>query len=59
MNVKDFFSRLMDKICCQHEWVLFKEVTVDNTGPEYNGSLYQVWHFYYKKCGKFKKIKSH
>ena len=49
----------MDKICCQHEWVLFKEVTVDNTGPEYNGSLYQVWHFYCKKCGKFKKIKSH
>lgn len=58
MTFKEFLSRLAEKICCQHEWVIFKEVTVDNSRPGYDGSRYQVWHMYCSKCGKFKKIKS-
>lgn len=55
---KEFISALIKKIFCLHEWELFKIINVDNTGPGRDGSKYQVWHFYCKKCGKFKKIKS-
>lgn len=56
--IMDLIECIKKKWFCQHQWVLFKEIHVDNTGPDHDGSKYQVWHFYCKKCGKFKKIKS-
>lgn len=46
--------QIIEKWGCHHEWTLWKDVSVES----YDGSTWHIFHFYCKKCGKFKKVKS-
>lgn len=46
--------QIIEKWGCHHEWTLWKDVSVER----YDGSTWHIFHFYCKKCGKFKKVKS-
>lgn len=52
--MKDLIECIKKKWFCLHDWEYFKGIRVENN----LGEVYHVWHFYCKKCGKFKKIKS-
>lgn len=56
--VKQIVKQIVDKLFCCHDFELFREVLVDNTGGYGDGSRYNIYIFKCTKCGKFKKIKS-
>ena len=45
---------LIDKWGCHHDWEHWNIVNVDDSLR----GTYTVYHFYCKKCGKFKSVKS-
>lgn len=53
--VKELLQQVKDKWFCLHDWELWKTVHVETD----LGGTYTVYHFKCKKCGKFKKVKSH
>lgn len=56
--IKQIIKQIVDKLFCCHRYKLFKEIRVDNTGIDYDGSRYSIYIFKCEKCGKFKKVKS-
>ena len=58
--VKNFYKMgviksLLEKWSCKHEWEKWDYIKVRDDF----GGIYYVTHFVCKKCGKFKRIKSH
>lgn len=47
--------KLVEKWTCSHDWQQWEQIYVEGN----NGYNYHVFHFVCKKCGKFKKAKSH
>ena len=50
-----FIKDLLKKWSCNHEWEMWTNHRVED---DFGGS-WTVYHFICKKCGKFKKVKSH
>ena len=46
---------LFEKWACKHEWEKWDCISVHDDF----GGIYYVTHFVCKRCGKFKKVKSH
>ncbi len=57
--MKHLIECIIKKWFCCHEWNLISEyhVKLSNDLGEYK--TYTILHFFCKKCGKYKKIKSH
>lgn len=55
MTFKEFISALFEKWTCKHEWEQWQSIRVTDDCD----GVYHVFHFQYKKCGKFKKVKSY
>ena len=55
MIFKEFISAILEKIACKHEWEHWQTINVTDDW----GGYYNIFHFKYNKCGKFKKIKSY
>lgn len=51
----ELINKLIAKWACSHDWEQWHHTRVEDG---YGGS-WTVFHFKCKKCGKFKKVKSH
>lgn len=58
MTFKEFISALLEKWACKHDWEQIAKVA-HYYAEEDKYPMYHILHFKCKKCGKFKKIKSH
>lgn len=59
MRMKRLIDAIIKKWFCCHEWEFLFERKVEVVDDWGDSSWYTVRHYFCKKCGKYKKIKSH
>lgn len=59
MRMKRLIDAIIKKWFCCHEWEFLFERKVEVVDDWGDSSWYTVYHYFCKKCGKYKKIKSH
>lgn len=57
--MKRLIDAIIKKWLCCHEWEFLFEREVEVVKDWGDSNLYTVRHYLCKKCGKYKKIKSH
>ena len=57
--MKHLIDAIIKKWFCCHEWEYLFERRVEAVDDWGDSSWYTVSHYFCKKCGKYKKIKSH
>ena len=57
--MKNLIDAIIKKWFCCHEWEYLFERRVEVVDDWGDRSWYTVRHYFCKKCGKYKKIKSH
>lgn len=57
--MKRLIDAIIKKWFCCHEWELVDERRVEVVDDFGDSSYYTVFHYFCKKCGKHRKIKSH
>lgn len=57
--MKRLIDAIIKKWFCCHEWEYLFERRVEAVDDWGDRSWYTVRHYFCKKCGKYKKIKSH
>ncbi|KWR51897.1 hypothetical protein [Phocaeicola sp.] len=57
--MKHLIDAIIKKWFCCHEWEYLFERRVEVVDDWGDSSWYTVRHYFCKKCGKYKKIKSH
>lgn len=57
--MKHLIECIIKKWFCCHEWEFLFERDVEEVDDWGDSSIYTTRHYFCKKCGKYKKIKSH
>lgn len=57
--MKRLIDAIIKKWFCCHEWELTDKRRVEVVDDFGDSSYYTVFHYFCKKCGKHRKIKSH
>lgn len=50
-------KKLLDKLCCKHDWEELKHINVYDDVKYSNLPAYHIYLFKCNKCGKLKKVK--
>lgn len=52
--IRRLIEAFIKKFLCCHEWVLDRSVHVSTD----TGGVYYIYHYFCKKCGKYKRVRS-